>query len=153
MTKLLKNLPAILICYLGTATIMACQDSLHYTEYKHLPHKQWDSRDTLIYHIPPLQHDADISITLGIRCSKDFKYERIVAQAELRCDSLITAATPVILHLDNDSLPFRHPNSDCLSTPISLPMKANRPYTLRITHSMRLNPLDGIPCVGVFLER
>ena len=153
MIKRLKYLPAILICCLGTAFITACQDSLHYAEYKQLPHKQWDRHDTLVYHIPQAQHDAKMDFTLGIRSNKDFNYKTIVAQAELRCDSQITATMPITIKLDNDSLPFRHPNADRLSTPIPIILKANKTYTLHITHSMRLNPLDGIPCVGIFLEK
>lgn len=153
MAKRQKYLLAILICSLGTAIISACQDGIHYTEYKQLPHKQWDRYDTLVYHIPSLQHDTDLNFTLGIRSNKDFNYTTIVAQAELRCDSLITAAIPITLKIEDNSIPFASSNTDYLSTPAPIHLKANQTYTLYITHSMRLNPLDGIPCVGIFLEK
>ena len=153
MVKRQKHLLAILICCLGIAIISACQDGIHYTEYKQLPHKQWDRYDTLVYHIPSLQHDTDLNLTLGIRSNNDFKYKAIIAQTELRCDSLITAAIPITLKLGNDSIPFSSSNTNYLSTPTPIHLKANQTYTLYITHSMRLNPLDGIPCVGIFLEK
>lgn len=153
MVKRLKYLQAILICCLGIAITSACQDGIHYTEYKQLPHKQWDRHDTLVYHIPPLQHDTHLNLTLGIRSNKDFNYKTIVAQAELRCDSLIAVTIPVTLKLDNDSIPFSSSNTDHLSKPAPIHLKANKTYTLYITHSMRLNPLDGIPCIGIFLEK
>lgn len=153
MFKPLKLLHAALLCYLGMLIISACQDGLHYTEYKQMTHKQWDSRDTLVYQIPPLQHDDSLCLTLGIRSNKDFNYKAIMARAELRCDTAITTVIPITLQLNTDSLPFRHSNADRLSEQMTIHLKANKPYSLHITHSMRLNPLDGISFVGISLEK
>ena len=137
----------------------SCQDGLHYANYQHLPHNQWSSRDTLIYSLPMTNHDIDTWFSVSVRSIHTYQYKDIVVKAELMRGKQTVSSYTFPINLDRkerssawaakESLPI----ANRYSVPTLLHLKGGEQYILRITHIMRLEPLDGITDVGVFLEQ
>lgn len=138
------------------AVLLSCQDSLLYSEYKEIPNAQWDSRDTLSFQLPKAEYSLSAYLTISVRTRQDYNYKAITLKVEhLLNDTIIYADTLHIPLCDANGHPLVHafPIADNYSKPIPLNLKRNECHTLHITHDMRLNPLNGIPDVGVFVER
>ena len=134
--------------------LTSCGERLYHTAYQNLSHSQWDNRDTLLFDLPPSDHDFDLAITLAVRTTKPFAYRDIVTQLDLIRDGRTLSSTPITITINDYPEPEltgfltreRH------STPYALHMEANHQYSIRVTHRMRLNPLDHIPTVGIIVE-
>ena len=138
------------------ALFTACQDNLYYTLYQDMPQHQWDSNDSLYFSIPPTEQDLDVAITLGVRTTSSFRYKDIVARAELLDGDSIISSTPMNITLynnDGEGTAGGILVTENYSKPQALHMRANHHYTLRVTHLMRLNPLDEVQSVGILVER
>ncbi|MCH5175911.1 MAG: gliding motility lipoprotein GldH [Prevotellaceae bacterium] len=138
------------------ATLLSCQDSLFYSEYKEIPNSQWDSRDTLSFCLPVTENSFDATLTVSVRRRQDYDYKTIALKIEhLLNDTIVSTDTLVVTLFDANGHPLGQgfPISDNYSRPLYLHLKKNASHSLRITHAMRLNPLQGIPDVGVFVER
>lgn len=134
--------------------LVACQDNLYYTLYQDMPQQTWDSNDSLYFSIPPSDTDLDVAVTLGVRTNASCSYKDIVARAELLDGDSVVSSIPLNITLyNNDAPPHGLRVYDHYSRPQSLRMKAHHDYTLRVTHLMRLNPLDDILSVGIVVER
>ena len=141
------------IFILGMATFLSCQDSLFYSEYKEISNSQWNSHDTLVFQLPTTEQTVDATLTISVRTRQDFEYKTIALTVEhLLNNSLVSTDTLHITLYDTNgqSLGKGFPISDNYSRPLPLHIKENEHHTLRITHTMRLNPLEGTPNVGIF---
>ena len=141
---------------LGMATLLSCQDSLFYSEYKAIPYDQWDSRDTLYFQLPEAERSFDATLTISVRTRKNYGYKTIALRVEhLLNGTLVNTDTLHITLYDDNGQPLGRafPVSDNYSRPLPLHISKNGHHTLRITHAMRLNPLENIPNVGVFIDR
>lgn len=146
----------VIFSILGMTALQSCQESLFYSEYKEIPHAQWDSRDTLFYHLPEAEHAIDAALTISVRTRQGFDYKTIALKVEhLLNGSIVTSDTLHITLYDTDGQPLGHafPISDNYSRPLPLRLRESEHHTIRITHIMRLNPLEDIPNVGVFVDR
>ena len=138
------------------ATLLSCQDSLLYSEYKEIPNARWDSRDTLTFTLPEPEHPIDATLTVSLRSRQDYKYQYVALTVEHLIDSCtISTDTLHITLYDSNGQPLGHgfPISDNHSRPLPIHLGKDEHHTMRITHSMRLNPLEGIPDVAVSVER
>lgn len=136
--------------------LTACQDNLYYTLYQDMPQQTWDSNDSLSFSIPPAEHDMDVAVTLGVRTTSLFPYKDIVVRAELLDGEAVISSLPlhITLYSNSDtSHQGRFLLNDNYSRPQSLHMQAHHHYTLRLTHLMRLNPLDEVQSVGIIVEK
>lgn len=141
---------------LGLPLLTSCQDNLYYTLYQDLPEHQWDSNDTLYFSIPPTEHDLDVAVTFSVRTSPSFRYQDIVARAELLDGNAVVSSLPINITLYGNNEESAHDGvlqNESYSKPQALHMQANHNYILRVTHLMRLNPLDEVNSVGVIVER
>lgn len=143
-----------LFCGVGMALMVSCQEDLYYAEYKELSQCEWDSRDTLAFEIPVSESDKDVNVVVGVRSTSRVQYSDVVVSVQLLCDDHVVSSTPVNVRLyegkkaEGDGLLVK-----CsYSRPQPLHIKAGHRYVLRLTHRMRLNPMEEIPAVGVMVE-
>lgn len=148
-----------LYIYVGIFSLFlltACQDNLYFTLYQDLPQRQWDSNDSLYFNIPPAEQDLDVVVTFAVRTTSSFRYQDVVARAELMDGDSIISSIPLNISLYNHDEEVSYQGllmSENYSKPQSLRMHAHHKYTLRIIHLMRLNPLDEVVSVGIIVER
>lgn len=136
--------------------LTACEDNLYYTLYQDMPEHLWNSNDSLCFSIPPSEQDLDVAVTLGVRTTPSFRYKDIVARAELLDGDSVISSTPMTITLYNSGGEETAKGiivKENYSKPQSLHMRANHHYTLRVSHLMRLNPLDEVQSVGIIVER
>lgn len=151
----LKSTHIGMLCWLVAGLLASCQGDLYYTEYKVLPQEQWDSRDTLVIDLPVSEQDIEAKVTLGMRRTHGFRYKKVVMREEVWCQGKIQEVRPVTITLrgnreeEGTGLLVKEFYSD--AQPLHL--QAGLPYSIRLTHQMRLNPLDGIVAVGVTVEK
>ena len=144
-----------LIGILCLTLLTACEDHLYYILYQDLPQKEWDSNEPLYFNIPPTEQEMDVAVTLGVRTTALFRYKDIVARAELLDNDSVISSLPLTITLyQGEGLTqegmLMHEN---YSKPQALHMQANHNYVLRVTHLMRLNPLDEVQSVGIIVEK
>lgn len=157
----MKKLSSLCGCvYGGIAAVLmlffSCQSSLYYSDYHNFSHAQWDRRDALTFSLPPSDQDLDTRLTVGLRALPSFRYQDVVMRLELLADdTLSVASVPVSITLYEGDTPQGQGVAiiDHFSAPQSFTLQAHRHYTVRLTHLMRLNPLDDIPAVGILVER
>lgn len=154
--KRLFILLSMIISGLGMTSLLSCQDSLFYSEYKDIPNAQWDSRDTIIFQLPNTEYPLDATLLVCVRTRQGSDYKKVVLSVEHLCDDTLLSADTLHLALyDSKGLPlgqaFPFSNYSSRSLPIHVVKDAH--HTIRITHIMRQNPLDGVSDVGVFVER
>ena len=134
--------------------LTSCGGRLYHTAYHNFSDSQWDNRDTLLFDLPPSDHDIDLALTLAVRTTKPFAYRDIVTQLDLIRDGRTLSSTPITINVNDDP----HPEGtgfltrESHSTPYALHMEANHQYKLRVTHRMRLNPLEHTTSVGIIAE-
>lgn len=135
--------------------LSSCQPSLYYTSYHDFSHSQWDNRDTVTFSLPPSDHDLDTRFTIGLRTLPPFHYQDVTVRLQLLDDDshpLASFSVPIALY-DGDTPKGKGVAIiDHFSAPQSFTLKAHQHYTVRLTHLMRLNPLEGIPSVGILVE-
>ena len=156
MLKASTGILALLTGILGTALLLSCQGSLFFSEYQPIPHRQWDCADTLEFRLPVADTDTDLSLTVGVRSDYTFDCEKVVVKVEQRIGkrTVATDTLHVVFYADNGKgTGVGFPIADNYSSPKPFHLKAGKSYTLRLSHLMRQNPLNGSPSVGIFLEK
>ena len=147
-----------LVLYIGMlclAFFTACQDHLYYSHYQDMPQRQWDSNDSLYFSIPPMEHEEDVAITLSVRTTASFRYKDIVVRAELLDGDSVISSIPMNIMLYNNRGEEASQGilvTENYSRPQAFHMRANHHYTMRVTHLMRLNPLEEVQSVGIIVE-
>ena len=145
----------MLIGILCLTLLTACGDNLYYTLYQDMPKKEWDSNEPLYFSIPPTEQEMDVAVTLGVRTTTLFRYKDIVARAELLDNDSVISSLPLNITLyqgegTTEKGILMHEN---YSKPQALHMQPNHNYALRVTHLMRLNPLEEVQSVGILVEK
>ena len=154
----MKPLPILIstiISTLGMATLLSCQESLFYTEYKAIPSSQWDNCDTLSFKLPQTEHTLDASLTVSVRTRQDCDYKTIALTVEHLLNGAIASTDTLHITLydaNEQSRGHAFPISDNYSRPLPLHIEKDEHHTIRIAHIMRPNPLENIPDVGIFVE-
>jgi len=145
----------ILIGILCLTLLTACEDSLYYTLYQDMPEQQWDSNEPLYFNIPPTEQEMDVAVTLGVRTTTLFRYKDIVARAELLDNDSVISSIPlnITLYQGEGTIEEGLLMRENYSKPQALHMQANHNYALRVTHLMRLNPLEEVQSVGIIVEK
>lgn len=145
----------VLVCHLGMMAVLSCQDALFYTEYKDLPKNLWDGRDTVTFLLPATEKDMDVMLTVGMRTTNKFGYQRVAAKADVCCGHRTVSSLPFDIELytgkktKGQGLMIRNN----LSNPQPLHLKAGHQYKIRLTHNMWLNPLDEVLALGILVEK
>ena len=145
----------IIIGTLCLTLLTACEGSLYYTLYQDMPKKQWDSNEPLYFNIPPTAQEMDVAVTVGVRTTSLFPYKDIVARAELLENDSVISSLPlnITLYQGEGATQEGMLMRENYSRPQALHMKANQNYALRVTHLMRLNPLEEVQSVGILVEK
>lgn len=141
---------------LSLALLGACQDSLVFSAYQTLPHARWDSRDTLTFVVPPSADGQEQALTLSVRVEEVFRYRQVVLRVEqVRDGRVLCADTASVVVFGAEDQRLGHGWLVTHNNSRVLPLR-RRPGvadTLRVTHVMRAGTLQGIPQVGVLVER
>ena len=142
------------MCCLGMASVMSCQGNLYYADFHDLPDLAWDRRDTVSFTIPAADSDMDVKMTLSLRHTPAYGYDEVSLRA-IVADSAKSAWRDVVIKAKPDGKEALQGAvyTECSSAPMTLHLKAGVPYTVRVAHRMRKNPLDGIASVSVALEK
>jgi len=145
----------IILCCLGATLFVSCQDGLFFVEYKDVSAEQWENEDTFVYTLPVSADDKDVAVRLGIRTKSTIPSRKLTVRVEQCRDARCVRTQRVTIEMyTKEGYPQGHgfPHVDYTSTPFSLHLKKGVPYTLRVAHIMRQNPLEGIYQVGVMVE-
>lgn len=136
--------------------LLSCRGGLQYADYQEVEGRQWHLQDTLQYTIPASARDASPMLRACVRTTKEYGYKELVLKMELLDgdETVLSRILPIQLHSRNLLDAFREglPVAASYSDPVQVSLKAGKEYTIRITHLMRLNTVEGIVDVGLLLE-
>lgn len=135
---------------------VSCQDAPFFIQYHSIPYHSWDKRSKMVFELPNVDHDKDLSLTLGIRATEHFEYSEITLLTSVYEDKKeIVRDTTNMTLFDKDNLPTGNgfPFIETTQkTPARLHLKKGKHYKIKVTHLMRMNPLDDIYNVGITLQ-
>ena len=137
-----------------TGALAGCQGSLFHSDYAKMAGEQWDGQEPLLFDLPVVDESWDGYLWVSVRTVGHFAYEQVVVQAEVRCDGhhVENRSLTVNMHHRDEAHMPNLPYEDNFSELVPLHLKPGKHYTLRLTHRMRLNPLDNIASVGIGLQ-
>lgn len=153
-------------------TLASCGDSPAVSEFKPLDTSGWHQRDTLVFRLQRADTTsqtpaADMHLHLMLRTlpACDISGVTLLAEVVERTDPRCSrhAHTPSRRVLLRDTIPFTLTTSTTTSTgmsircldssrDITLPLHPSRSYFLRVTHIMRLDPIEGLTEVGYQMQ-
>lgn len=136
-----------------TGVLVGCRGNLFHSDYATLPGAQWDGREPILFDLPVVDEPWEGTLWVSVRTAGVFDYEQVVVRAEVSCDGHRVAdhlMTVNMQHSENVNKPAT-PYQESFSQLQPLRLEAGKHYTLRLTHRMRLNPLDHIAfvCYGL----
>ncbi len=117
----------------------------------------WDSRDTIIFDIPPTDHDKPVALSTMVRTTDNFQYRSLSLLVTQKDSNSITIAKDTI-HLTlftKEGKPMKQgfPFVDTEEkSDIPLLLKGGMKYTIEISHLMKMTQIDGVYDVGVELR-
>lgn len=146
--------PFILLALCLASALVGCRGNLLHSDYADLPHAQWDGQEPLLFDLPVVDEPWEGSLWVGVRTVKRFAYEQVVVWAEVLCDGerVEDWLLPVVTHHADQMRAADLLYEEFFSERMPLRIEAGKHYTLRLTHRMRLNPLDNIASVGFGLQ-
>lgn len=149
-----KRNSIIVLC--GMLLLAACHDNTMYMKYKSVDAREWHAHDTLVYKLPEIENDMNVSVTVGVRTLQSFKYDNLAVVAKLyEGKHLISQDTVnyIILDKNGENIGTGFPYAEHFRN-IShrYALKAKKKYKIKLTHIMRLDPLDGVSDVGITIE-
>lgn len=155
MNRVRCLLSIVFLTVFSLVLLTSCEDNLYYSLYQDMPRMEWDSNEPLVFSIPPAENTLEVAVTLGVRTTTKFRYKDIVARAELLDGDSVISSVPLNITLYQGEGATREGIllQDNYSKPQSFHMEAHHKYALRVTHLMRLNPLDEVQSVGIIVER
>jgi len=141
---------------LALTCLAACQEQPYHTAHRDLPRHQWDHRDTLSFPIPPADTDTTLTLTIGLRAAQPVATKEIKADLQVLRDGHPVSHIPLTFSLFNDKDALVGTGLPIVEVQQHLhpfPLKAHHQYTLRLTHRMRLNPIDHIHSIDIHLQQ
>lgn len=146
--------PFLLLALCLASALAGCRGNLLHSDYADLPHAQWDGQEPLLFDLPVVDEPWEGSLWVGVRTVKRFAYEQVVVRAEVLCDGerVEDWLLPVVTHHVGQMRAADLLYEEFFSERMPLRIEAGKHYTLRLTHRMRLNPLDNIASVGFGLQ-
>lgn len=131
----------------------ACQDSSMYMQYKTVEAKGWNSQDTLVFELPEVENTTSFNVDYGLRVWRNYKYENCVLVAKLCEGNKVVSSDILTFDFCNDGEEQEGFGLNFLELKKTLghkyTLKPEKKYKLKVTHKMKLNPLDGVGNVGV----
>lgn len=153
---MLKKAVDIIKGVLVAMMFVSCQDTPFFTKYHSVPSHYWDKREMLVYDIPVVDEDKTVDVTLGIRTTEQFAYSNITLLSVVSSGKKeVLRDTVCVALFEDESAPLGNGFPFMETTkklPSSLHLKKGKRYTIKVTHLMRMNPLDDVYDVGVTLE-
>lgn len=135
---------------------VACQESPFYMTYKPVKISGWDSRDTVVFKLPEIKSPSSYTVTVSIRAIQSFKYDNLGLAVMLYEGRDVVSKDTVMYDLYDSygenkgkGFPYVEYEENLKRTYHFSPDKR---YKIKITHIMRLDPLDGVANVGVTLN-
>lgn len=141
-------------------SFLACNgNNTYFTAYEHLENSLWYRSDTTVLPIIEPSINVDIAesdtihVYIGIRYTESYKYDNLVLLAKLTENDTTTVWTDTLRFsttLSNKKgFHFREAIQPTL--PMPYPTEGQK-YSLRISHLMTLDPLEGISDIMAFGE-
>ncbi len=136
------------------SALVGCRGTLLHSDYADLPRAQWDGQQPLCFDLPVVDEPWEGSLWVSVRTIRRFAYEQVVVRAEVLCEGerVEDWQLPVVTHRASQTCAVDLLYGEHFSERMPLRIEAGKRYTLRLTHRMRLNPLDNIASVGFGLQ-
>lgn len=146
----------IIMWLLSTVFFVSCQEALFYSHYEHVSSTGWNNCDTFVFDIPQTEKDETLSLQLCARTTDGYEYNSIAFSTEILADSIPVACDTIYINIYDErgnAKGVGFPYAEIASEPKAITLKAGKNYQIRITHAMRLNPLQNITETGVTLQK
>ena len=143
---------ALILCMAGA--LAGCRGNLLHSAYQAMPDARWDGQDPLLFSLPVVDEPWEGSLTVNVRTRNRFAYKQVVVHVEVYCDEKCVEdrlLTVTMHHPDQELMPDLL-YEDNYSDPVPLRLEPGKQYRLRLSHRMRLNPLDHVAFVGYDLQ-
>lgn len=143
---------ALILCMAGA--LAGCRGNLLHSAYQAMPDAQWDGQEPLLFSLPVVDEPWEGSLTVNVRTRNRFAYKQVVVHVEVYCDEKCVEdrLLTVTMHHPDEVLMPDLLYEDNYSEPIPLRLDPGKRYKLRLSHRMRLNPLDHVAFVGYDLQ-
>ena len=141
----------------GGMIFCSCQDRPSFSGYAHVDRMGWYGEDTVVMEI----QRADTTrrnvprqvcdMQVGIRYTADYAYKDFSMLVELVSGKHVVARDTILFHLFDEkgrALGRGLERYDMVQPSLRVALKADKPYAVRMTHLMRLNPVQGITDVS-----
>ena len=131
----------------------ACTDSPMFFQYKPVNAMGWQSCDSVVFKLPEVEEDTPCDVSVCIRSLRSYRYQDLALVVKLKEGRTVVCTDTVkyrMLSDDGESMgeglsfmeydmPIKHRYT----------LKPDKKYKVKITHIMRLDPLDGVSEVGL----
>lgn len=143
---------AFILCVAGALT--GCRGNLLHGDYQAMPDARWDGQEPLRFTLPVVEEPWEGNLLVNVRTQSRFAYKQVVVRAEVYCDEVCVEdrQLTVTMHHPDEVLMPDLLYEDNYSEPIPLRLDPGKRYKLRLSHRMRLNPLDHVAFVGYDLQ-
>lgn len=131
----------------------ACQDSPFFMQYKKVDVAEWHTRDSVVFRLPETTDSTSYGVKVHVRAIQNFKYDNLALVVKLK-EGKKTISTDTVRYtmLDENGesygtgFPYVEHEANLKGRYILSPDKK---YRIKVTHIMRLDPLNGISDIGV----
>lgn len=139
----------------------SCQDRPFFSDYAHVDRTGWYSEDTVVMVVQ--QGDTTLrnvakrtfDVQVGIRYTDEYEYNDISLLVEVVSGQRVVARDTVLFQLFDEqgrALGRGLERYDKMQPSLRVALKADKPYVVRMTHLMRLNPVQGITDISCSLN-
>lgn len=151
----MKLFRQILIGISGMLLFTACQDMPFFTEYKSVDTQGWYATDVFVYKLPEVEENAQCNAKVCVRALQNYEYDNLALVVRMYEGKKEVSVDSVYLKLFDENgvstgIGFPHTEYSCDIK--SKQLKPGKKYKFKISHIMRLDPLQGISEVGIELK-
>lgn len=131
----------------------SCQERPLFSGYAHVDRTGWYSEDTVVMEVQKADTtrrkapEQLVNLSVGIRYTTEYEYRDFSLLVELVSGQRVVARDTVLFHLfddENRALGRGLERFDQVQPSLQVRLKSDKPYVVRMTHLMRLNPVQGI---------
>lgn len=137
----------------GILLFAGCHDIPFFTQYHQVNTEAWASKDFLIFKLPEVEHAEDYDVKVAVRTIQTYKYGNLSLVLRTYEDKNLISTDTVSYKIYGENgeqkgtgFPFVEHEMPLQHTINFLPQKK---YKIKISHIMRLDPLDGVSDVGI----
>lgn len=139
----------------GMLLLASCQDIPFYSKYKSVDANAWQSRDTLVFRLPKVEEAQEYNVTVAMRAVQSFKYDNFALSVKLYEGKTLISTDTLLYNIydkygqhKGTGFPYVEYEGNLQHRYVLSPEKK---YKVKVTHIMRLDPMDGVADVGLFL--